>query len=302
MVCNFTASLTKTGAGVEGVAYGTAAASIGWAGKTQNLDIKQTNETELNRTQDLSREVHSIDVLQKKFAGTHMFRVQDGAFLLAGFGTLNTTGVDPYTHTFITGDTLPSFTLYHEKKGRGVADLIENNLGCKVNEMKMSCSEGGYLEIENSIIAKDRATSSQEVFTSDSTTPFRFADISGSKCTVDASDLKLTSYEYTRSNNLSEEQEDSLIAEPCPQELTEGLNLGFKFKGTAARAPFIAGSEVPVVIVWTRGTHTLTVTHQVVFKEHPEPTGVEGDIEVSAVAEVRSTTIVLVDNTATYTF
>jgi len=302
MTCKYTASLSKTGAALES-SYNTAPVSFSWFGKTQSHEVNQSNQTQLNRTQDLSRETHSIDVLQKKFAGTTMWRVQDGTFFLAAFGTLNTTGAGPYTHTFTTGDDLVSYSMYHEKKGRGTqSDIIEVATGCKTNEFKLSCQEGGYLEAENGLIAKDKATTTQKVFTSSTTTPFRFADIVGGKVTVDGNDLKITSYEYTRTNNLSDEQEGELIYEPCPMELTEALSLGFKLQGTSARAPFIAGTEVPVVIAWTRGSDTLTMTHQVVFKEHPEPTGVEGEIEVSATADVRTTTAVLVDSNATYTF
>lgn len=303
MTSKYTASLTRTLANVEST-YNTAPASYLWFGKTQNWDIQESKVTQLNRTQDLSREVSAIDVIQKTFQGPVMWRVQDGSFFLAAFGTLQTTGTGPWTHTFTTGDDLVSYSVYHEKKGRGaVSDLIEETTGCKTNEFKLTCTEGGYLEAENAVIGKDRATVAQKSATSLTTTPFRFTDISGGKVTVNAVDLKITNYEYTRNNNLSTEQEDDTISEPCPQELTENLNLGFKLSGTAARSPFKSGTEVPVVIVWTRGSETLTITHQVVFNDHPEPTGVEGEIDVSAVAEVRSTTAVLVDSVnSTYTF
>jgi len=303
MTCKFTASLTKTLANVEGT-YGTAPTSYLWFGKTQNWDIQESKVTIMNRTQDLSREVSAIDIIQTLYQGPVMWRVQDASFFLAAFGTLVTTGSGPYTHTFTTGDTIPSYSVYHEKKGRGsVSSIIEETTGCKTNEFKLSCSEGGYLEAENAVIGNGRATVAQKTASASTTTPYRFGDISGGKVTVNGNDLKITNYEYTRNNTLSQEQLGETIDEPCPQELTEALNLGFKLASDSARTPFKAGTEVPVVITWARGTESLTITHQVVFNAHPEPTPVEGEIDVASVAEVRSTTIVEVNATnATYTF
>ena len=306
MANKFTASLTKTGANVES-SYNTAPGTTVWFGKTQNFDVNQQNVTEMNRTQDLNREVHSIDLIQKKFAGPVMYRVQGGDFFLSAFGSLSTTGPvsGVYTHTFTTGNSLPSYTLYHQKIGRGgESDIIHETTGCKTNEFALTCSEGGFLEATNTVLAKDRNNSaSEKTFTTSSVKSFRFSDIVNGEVTVDGNPVKITGYDYTRANTLSDEQEGELIAEPCAQELTETGTLTFDLRNDNAATPFRTGVEVPVVIRFTRGTDDyIELTHQVVFTDHPEPTGVEGMITVAAVMMIRSTTVVIKNTTATYTF
>ena len=303
MVNFYTNSLTKSGAQEEST-YGTAAVSFSWFGLTQSFNVNQSNETIKNRTQNLSRETFSVDVLKQMFNGTVSWRVQDATFLLAAFGTLNTSGAGPYTHTFTTGDSLISYTLYNETKGRGGAsDIVDTYQGCKTNEFKLSVSEGEYLMAENNIMSNGKTSSVTPVAITASTEKgFKYADIVNGEITVDSTALKVNSYEYTRNNTLSEEQSGLTISEPCAQELDENLTLNMKLSGAQIATLINTGAEVPVVLLLTRGTHTFQVTHQVVFKEAPGERGTEGVIDVSVTADVRSTTIVVVNDTVTYTF
>jgi hypothetical protein len=298
----YTASLTKTGIEVETV-YGTAATAFLWPGNVQNFSLIPSNVTQMNRSQNVNRETHSVDVLQKLYRGAIRWRVQTGIFFLAAFGTLVTTGTGPYTHTFTTGDELPSFSAYHQKKGRGAqTTLDEIYTGCKSNKLTLECSEQGYLEAEHDVMSNGKAAAGgDKAVTALSTTAFRFADITASEAIVGGTGVKIVGFKYDRDNKLTDEQCEDSIAEPNAQELVEALEVTFKMTDEVVRDALAAGVEIEISIPFVRGADTLTLVCQCVPKDAPEDTGVEGPIETTAAFDVRTTTLIVVNSVATYT-
>lgn len=299
----YTSSLTKTGVGVEST-YGTAATSFIWPGNVQMFSLIPSNVTMVNRSQNVNREAHSVDVLQKLYRGGIKWRVQNGAMFYACYGSKVTTGTGtPYTHTFTVGEDLPSFSAYNHKAGRGAqSDINDIYTGCKVNKLTLSCSEQGYLEAETDNLSNGKASTTDKTITSISTTAFRFADITNSAAIVDGNSVKIVGFKYTLENKLTDEQEGDSIAEPNAQEAVQTLEITFKLSDEVVRDAIAAGAEIEVSIPFVRGANdTLTLTCQCTPKEAPESPGVEGPIEVTASFDVRTSTLVVVNSTAAYT-
>lgn len=299
----FTAARTITAVGLQSDAD-TVATSYVWPGKTQQFNIVDQNVVVKNRTQNLSREAHSIDRQRVLCRGNHNLEVQNGIFLKSVFGTVNRTGSSaPYTHTFTTGNTLPNLSFYHEKlndsDNLSVRDIYT---GAKINSMNLTCSEGGYLIMENDVWAiKYLDNQTAKSITASAVTPFRFADIVNGEVSVNSVNHKIMSYQYTRGNNLIDEQAGEYSSEFDPQQLDETLTLGVRMRKTELRALRRSAAEVPIVIRWQRGANDyIQLTHTGKIVTAPEDTGVEGTIDVSISFEIRTTTAVVVDSTATY--
>ena len=175
----YTNSLSVSAVGLE-TTYGTPPGTYSWFGVTQNFSVVPANETIKNRTQNLNRETFSIDILKQNYTGEVSWRVQDGSFFLAAFGTLNTVdnGDGTYTHTFDTGDSLLSYSLYNQLKGRGTqTDIIDVYTGCKTDEFKLSVSESEYLMATNTVLSNGKVDDSSSVIvTASIVKAYRFAD------------------------------------------------------------------------------------------------------------------------------
>lgn len=307
MTCNeYSNALVKTGVQLEDVSYGVAPVS----GTPEYLmfqqnSITEENVNELSRSQNGGREVTQIDLIQKLYRGNLNWKVQNGKMLLAAFGDIATTGSGPYEHTFsVSADgTLPSFSTFREMLGRGTStDKIEWFTGCKVNTLTLDFSEKGMLMATAEVLANGRETTTTKTITGDTTVPFRFADIANASMTVDGTPVRILSGNYKLLNNLSEQQEDETIAEPCAQEAAHELTTTLRLVGDEIKDRLEAADEVEVRIKFDRGTDDdLEIVAQAVNSKTPIDTAVEGPLELQVTWDVRTALIIVNNSVTTYT-
>lgn len=302
----YTNALTSSGASVEST-YGTASTGTYSYLPVQKNGLKQTNVLEKARNQDNTREVSSLEILQKLHRGPYVFRVIDGTYFKSSFGSLaSVNDGGTYTHTFTTGNDLPSSSIYKQITGRGaISGIFEIYKGVKVDKMTLECQEQGFLLCTNDVLSSGKETATQKNITVGSAVPFKFSDIPKAEVDVNTgTKLKITSYKYTRSNNLSDEQEGDSIAEPQPQELDETLVIGAKMRGTALKTLQENGTEFPLIIEFEKSaTNKIEITHTVKIKDGADAeTEVSGEIENDINFEVKSTTLKVINSTASYDF
>lgn len=304
MTENYSNALVKSGVGVESASYGTAATSFAMPGVLQENTFNVSNVVVKSRSQNGSRDATRLDVIQQLRKGKLTWKVIDGTMFLAAYGSISTSGAgSPYTHTFTTGSSIPSFSTYKEIAGRGgLSDHIRIFKGCKINKFTLKCQEGGHLMAEAECLSNDDENSTSKAVTTSTTAPYRFSDITSGNVSMDGEDVKIVSYEHSRDNKLTEEQEGETIAEPSPQEADDTLKSTVKMKSTTVETLKRNKSEFDYIIKWAKSTDLyIQLTHRVVIRDAPIDTGVEGEIEIPIEFDVKNTTVEIKDSNSSYT-
>ena len=184
-------------------------------------------------------------------------------------GTVNTTGVGPYTHTMSAGD-LATYTLQFSKSGTGGTAHPFNALGCKVASWQLECSAG-----ELPVLTVDWVGTSMENTTaletaSYTSAPTRLAfthgtlDIASSEIAIDSFSIRgdngLASYHQLQSTDAGA----PVHRESDWREVTAQFT--FDFADLTQYNRFVnATGAVAFDLAFTSGTESVTLTGEVEF-------------------------------------
>lgn len=277
-----------------------------WEPKNNNnfQEILQAGADNLN----VSRELGPLSV-----GGTLRFAPQDWRLLYYALGSVNTTGTDPYTHTFTNSATLPSFTL--ERAIQHTTDRVRTYAGCKINTFTLNWTAGasaggssGLAEAVAEVIAQSvtNGTSTTSI-TAPTDLAFQFRH---AKLTLNSTEITETlNGTITVENNLHDARYanstvDRTIGEPEPQIRRFTGNFVINIKDDTYFDFWDAGTVLS-------GTNTLefirsandkvTFTfNNIVIPNAPDPTNLEGINTVTLNWEAESVSAVAVDSISSY--
>ena len=126
--------------------------------------------------------------------------LQSGLILPFAFGKVTTTGTTaPFTHVIEGASNIPSMTI---EANYPDANFVRYFTGCKVNSMKLSCSEGEELMCEIGLLASnvEKATTTIHTITPQKISPYMFHQCGLNFWGVSIG--KATSFEYSMDNAL----------------------------------------------------------------------------------------------------
>tara|TARA_R110002110_G_scaffold288194_2_gene502665 strand:+ start:577 stop:1515 length:939 start_codon:yes stop_codon:yes gene_type:complete len=140
-----------------------------WGTSVATTVENRVNSVSLSRSQERTRKSHlssssaafqidSYDGMESAGGSIELPVHYEGSGLLlkASLGSVASTGVGPYVHTYTPTLTIPSLTI-NNQRGSGKSEKF---LGCKVATMSLSCEAGGELMGTWEIIAKTADTRS----------------------------------------------------------------------------------------------------------------------------------------------
>lgn len=197
------------------------------------------------------------------------------------FGAVATTGTGPYTHTYTPGDlTGKSFTTQVGRPDNAGTVQPFTYAGCKVASAELACSAGelASFTVDLSAMSETTATALASASYTAGYAPFSFIDgaltIAGSAVgTVQSATLSI-------SNNLAVDRH-RLNSATVKEQLQNGLaeftgTIVTDFESLTAYNRFVNGTEAAMVLSFTNGADSLTITMNVRFDgETPEVGGVE---------------------------
>jgi len=136
---------------------------VTWGSGVATPVHNRVNSISLSRAQERNRKTHlssssaafqidSYDGMEIAGGSVEMPIHYEGSGMLikAALGSVATSGVGPYTHTYTPTLTIPSLTV-KVQRGSGTS---EEFVGCKIASMELSCEAGGELMGTFSIISK----------------------------------------------------------------------------------------------------------------------------------------------------
>lgn len=298
----FTNALVKTGVKEEAT-YGTAPASFDWVGLVQENTLDSEKVIENSRSQNGDRQTTQLDIMQTLYSGKLSHKVQDGSMFLAAMGSLSTSGAGPYVHTFSTGQSLISFSVFKEIIGRSPqASKIQIFKGNKINKFTLKAQEKGILMADTEVKGNGVETTTTKAITASTSALFRFADLVNSKISINGNDVRVIGFEWSRTNTLSEDQDGDTIAEPNAQEAVDTLSATLRLEDDIVPALKDAGTEHDVIIIFDKGaSNKIQITATGIIKTCPVETGVEGGIEVKVDWEIKSSELEVTDSNVTWT-
>ncbi len=197
------------------------------------------------------------------------------------FGTVNTTGAGPFTHTAEPGDlTGKSFTLQVGKPDRsGTVQPFTYN-GCKIPSWELACAVGEIPQLTLTISAWDEDTGTALAAASYGTgEPFTFVE--GSLSAGGSAVNTVTSVNLAADNGIDTDRH-RLGAATVKEQLQNGMReytgtVEADFEDLTEYNRFIDGDEFAMVLKFDNGTDSLTVTKNVRYDgESPNVEGQEG--------------------------
>jgi Phage tail tube protein len=233
-----------------------------------------------------------------------------GFWLKAAFGAPTTTGTDPYTHEFKTGNwTLPSFSV---EVGLPEVPRFAMYKGCVLDGLSWQMGRSGLLTATASIISQAEAVAtSSGAGTPASVALARFGHFQGS-VKRDASALgNLVSAEVSYANNLDRIEtirSDGAIDGADPGRAALTGNIVVRFADDALVTQAINGVSCELEFAYVSGANSLTVTVHEVYLPRPRisvsgPGGIQATFDWQAAlnaAEGCMATITLVNDEASY--
>lgn len=191
------------------------------------------------------------------------------SLFVAMLGAVSTTGEGPYTHTITPGD-LDDHALTIEVGRPGVAGAIHRfrYAGCKVTSWEIACQQSQIATLGLTVVGQTEGIvtsgSTAPVFTS--VRPFKFnhgaLSIAGSPVKVRAATLSGDNGLAVGRRSLGQEHVD----EPLEEELrTYDGSTEAEFVDLALYRRFIDGDEGPLVLSFTAGDRSVTITENVRF-------------------------------------
>ena len=196
------------------------------------------------------------------------------------FGTVATSGAGPYTHTATPGDlTGDSLTVQVGKPGQAGTVHPFTYAGCKINEWTLKCSVGEYATLELDITAKSETTATALASASYTAgyAPFTFVQgsvtfngvsIAVTEATLSGKNGLRTDHHHLGSADITQQKENNR------REYSGALMADFEDLTQYNR--FVAGTEHALVLTFSNGTESLTITCNVYLEgETPEVAGEE---------------------------
>lgn len=200
---------------------------------------------------------------------TELANTTAATLLRHAFGTVATSGTDPYTHTFTPGDlTGESLTV---QVGRPASDGTIHPFtyaGCKIQEWALSSEVDGIAEFALTLIGMSETTGTALATASYDSDWSPFTFVEGS-VTIDGTAVStVKSFNLSGANAVAHRHRigssDSL--EPLEAGLREYTGqIVSDFDALTHYALYTAGTETAVVLKFDNGTETLTVTMNVQF-------------------------------------
>ena len=193
---------------------------------------------------------------------TQEFAPQGAALLLSHiFGTKNTTGTGPYTHTFTPGP-LDNKSLTVQIGRPNIAGTVVpfSYTGCSITDFEFACSVNEYLTLKTSLYGANESTSETLATASypANFSPFVFTHGSIS---IASSAYDVTEISISGANNLKTDRH--FISATTPAQPRIALESGIReytgslssdFVSTAAYNRFVNGTEAALALTFNAGS------------------------------------------------
>lgn len=226
------------------------------------------------------------------------------------FGTVNTTGTDPYTHTATPGSlTGKSLTVQVGRPDTSGTVRAFTYDGVKFTSWELACSVGDIAALTLSVSAESETTATALATASypSDATPFVFTE--GSLSIAGSAVATVSSMSLACAMNLAADRH-RIGAATVLEQLEAGMRdftgtIGTDFESLTAYERFTAGTEAALVMAFDNGTDSLTITCNVRFDgETPELSGIEALTQtlpfkcISATSDAAAVTAVLINSEA----
>lgn len=196
------------------------------------------------------------------------------------FGAVATTGAGPYTHTYTPGDlTGKSMTV---QVGRPATTGTVHPFtygGVKVREWTISCNVGEIAKLDVSVIGMSETTATALATASYDATWSPFVFTEGTVTVAGSAVGTVRSLSLTGTNMVDHRHRVGSSSALQPLEVGVRPYTGTitsDFDALTNYALFTAGTQAAVVLAFTNGTHSLTITMNAQFVgETPEVSGYE---------------------------
>lgn len=237
-----------------------------------------------------------------------LFGKQLGMLFEAMFGTRNTTGAGPYTHTFTPGD-LKSMTV---QVGRpDVAGTVQpfTYAGCKVASWELACTAGEIATVGLSLVGMTETTATA-LATATYATAVKPLVYHEGTVTIGGSSAKVKAITISGDNGLDSERRfmgQRTIDEPLEADLrTYEGSIEIEFNTLTEYNRYIAGTEFACVLAFTAGTESVTITMNIRYDGETPALGDRGILTqnlpfkaIASGADSTAITAVLVNGDAT---
>ncbi len=206
--------------------------------------------------------------------GLELFQQGTGLLWSHMLGGNATTGANPYTHTATLGDLSgKSLTVQVGRPGTGGVVHPFTYAGCKVASWELACSQGEIATLGLTLIGMSEATTGAGAnalqtasYTTNQGKPFKFNHAS---VTVAGTSVPVKSATISGDNHLSDDRRflgSQIIAEPLEVDLREITgSLEAEFVDLTQYNRVVAGTEAALVLAFTSGANSLTITANVRF-------------------------------------
>lgn len=228
------------------------------------------------------------------------------------FGTLNTAGSNPYTHTASPGSlTGSSLTVQIGKPDVGGTVDPFTYAGVKVASWSLSAEVDQFAKLTLTLAGMSEATGTALATASYSSTYAPFTFVQGSLTLAAGAMSYVRSFELNGDNGLATDRHR--VGSATPKELLEqnvrsyGGTISADFEGLTAYNRFVNGTEAALVLAFSNGSDTFTVTTNVRFDGETPAVGSADELLeqplpfvcVSSTSDAAAVTAVLVNTEAT---
>lgn len=199
------------------------------------------------------------------------------------FGTVATTGDDPYTHLYTpVGGSIDGKGLTAQVGRPGVGGTVHpfDLVGSKVSEWEIACSQSEIATLGLTLVGRELVTNqtlATPTYTAAGSKPFKF---NHGAVEVGGSEVKVMEAKVSGSNGLKEDRrflsrtDDGRIAEPLEETLREYTGeLTVEFESMTHYARFVAGTEHALELSFVAGAASFTVNGNIRYDGAPVGVG-----------------------------
>jgi hypothetical protein len=200
---------------------------------------------------------------------TELSNVTVATLLKHAFGTVNTTGAGPYTHTYTPGDlTGKSMTVQVGRPATTGTIHPFTYAGMKVQSWQLSCQVDQIAELVLSLIGMSEATGTALATASYAATWSPFTFVEGSVSVGGSAVASVKSFNLSGTNAI--EHRHRIGSSASLQPLEAGLRdysgeIVTDFDALTHYALYTGNTATAVVLTFTNGANTLTITMNVQF-------------------------------------
>lgn len=232
-----------------------------------------------------------------------------GLLLKHAMGSVSTTGVGPYVHTFVVASTLPTGLSVAQQRGTAVA---EEFYGCKVGKVMLSVEPGKPMFISADIVGKNagaRAAASPSLPALAAFTPILHNE--AGVFAFNAVNYTLKKFSVTIDNHLDADGVHELgslyISEPDRGDYVDVImEVDLVYRADTLYTAHLAKTASNATITFTSGSLSILFTlHNAIIEKCEDPISAAGYVTQSvrlrgyADASVSGLAVVLTNNTAT---